>query len=40
MRIIFITGCANGIGRHLATVFYQRGDAVVVTDVEEAACAT
>lgn len=36
MRIVFITGCANGIGRHLATVFYQRGDAVVVTDVDEA----
>lgn len=36
MRIVLITGCANGIGRHLATVFYQRGDAVVVTDVDEA----
>ena len=36
MQIVFLTGCANGIGRHLATVFYQRGDAVVVTDVDEA----
>lgn len=36
MRIVLLTGCANGIGRHLATVFYQRGDAVVVTDVDEA----
>ncbi len=35
MNIVFLTGCANGIGRHLATVFYQRGDAVVVTDVDE-----
>ena len=35
MSIVFITGCANGIGRHLATAFYQRGDAVVVTDVDE-----
>ncbi len=35
MKIVFLTGCANGIGRHLATVFYQRGDAVVVTDVDE-----
>ncbi|GAB3643396.1 SDR family oxidoreductase [Spirosoma arcticum] len=40
MRIVFITGCANGIGRHLATVFYQRGDAVVVTDVDEAGIRT
>lgn len=37
MRIVFITGCANGIGRHLATVFYQRGDAVVVTDIDRSA---
>jgi 3-oxoacyl-[acyl-carrier protein] reductase len=36
MQIVFLTGCANGIGRHLATVFYNRGDAVVVTDVDEA----
>ena len=36
MQIVFLTGCANGIGRHLATVFYQRGDAVVITDVDEA----
>jgi 3-oxoacyl-[acyl-carrier protein] reductase len=40
MRIVFITGCANGIGRHLATVFYQLGDAVVVTDVDEAGIRT
>ena len=36
MQVVFLTGCANGIGRHLTTVFYQRGDAVVVTDVDEA----
>ena len=35
MRIVLLTGCANGIDRHLATIFYQRGDAVVVTDVDE-----
>jgi len=36
MNVVFITGCANGIGRHLATTFYQRGDAVIVTDIDEA----
>lgn len=36
MNVVFITGCANGIGRHLATTFYQRGDAVVITDIDEA----
>lgn len=32
-QIVFITGCANGIGQHLAEVFYQKGYAVVATDV-------
>lgn len=36
MNVVFITGCANGIGCHLATTFYQRGDAVVITDIDEA----
>lgn len=36
MNVVFITGCANGIGRHLATTFYRRGDAVIVTDIDEA----
>ncbi len=36
MRIVFLTGCAHGIGRHLAHVFYQLGDAVIATDVDEA----
>ena len=36
MNIVFITGCANGIGRHLATTFYERGDAIVATDIDDA----
>lgn len=32
-QIVFLTGCANGIGRHLAEVFYQKGYGVVATDL-------
>ncbi|MFN8353322.1 MAG: SDR family oxidoreductase [Spirosomataceae bacterium] len=32
-QTVFITGCANGIGKHLAEVFYQKGYAVVATDI-------
>lgn len=40
MHVVFLTGSANGIGRHLTEVFYNRGDAVVATDVDEAALRT
>jgi len=32
-RVLFITGCASGIGRHLVGAFLRRGDAVVASDV-------
>jgi 3-oxoacyl-[acyl-carrier protein] reductase len=33
-QTVFITGCANGIGQHLAEVFYQKGFQVIATDLE------
>lgn len=36
MQVVFLTGSANGIGRHLTEVFYKRGDVVIATDVDEA----
>lgn len=30
---VFLTGCAQGIGRHLSEVFYEKGYHVVATDV-------
>ena len=36
----FLTGCANGIGRHMARVFYEQGHNVVVTDVDAAGLAS
>lgn len=33
-KSVFITGCANGIGQHLAEVFYQKGYRVVATDFD------
>ena len=32
-RVIFVTGCASGIGRHLVGAFMRRGDAVIASDV-------
>jgi 3-oxoacyl-[acyl-carrier protein] reductase len=37
---IFLTGCANGIGRHMARVFYEQGHNVVVTDIDAAGLET
>lgn len=34
-RNILITGCASGIGRHLATVFGENGHWVMATDVDD-----
>jgi 3-oxoacyl-[acyl-carrier protein] reductase len=31
-KTVFITGSANGIGKHLSDVFYQQGHNVIVTD--------
>lgn len=31
---VFITGCANGIGQHLAETFYQQGYQVIATDTD------
>jgi 3-oxoacyl-[acyl-carrier protein] reductase len=33
MKICLLTGCANGIGRHLAGLLLQQGHVVVATDV-------
>ena len=38
--IYFLTGCANGIGRHMARVFYEQGHRVVATDFDAANLAT
>lgn len=35
-RNVLMTGCASGIGRHLATAFAERGHWVMATDVDEA----
>lgn len=35
-RNMLITGCASGIGRHLATVLGENGHRVMATDVDEA----
>ncbi len=32
-KTVFLTGCAQGIGRHLSQVFYEKGYHVVATDV-------
>ncbi|MBO0933383.1 SDR family NAD(P)-dependent oxidoreductase [Fibrella aquatilis] len=36
----FLTGCANGIGRHMAQVFYDQGHNVVATDIDPVGLAT
>ncbi len=33
-KVVLITGCANGIGRHLSEIFYQKGYSVVATDID------
>jgi 3-oxoacyl-[acyl-carrier protein] reductase len=38
--IVFLSGCANGIGRHMARVFYEQGHSVVVTDIDAAGLAS
>lgn len=35
-QTMFLTGCASGIGRHLASVLYARGHRLVLTDVDAA----
>jgi 3-oxoacyl-[acyl-carrier protein] reductase len=35
-RVVIVTGCASGIGRALARRLYERGDSLLVTDVNEA----
>lgn len=32
-KTVFLTGCAQGIGRHLSRIFYEKGYHVVATDV-------
>lgn len=32
-RVVFLTGCASGIGLDLAKTFFQNGDSLVVTDI-------
>lgn len=32
-RVIFLTGCASGIGLDLAKTFFQNGDSLIVTDI-------
>ncbi len=34
-KIIFITGCANGIGKYLAEALYAQGNQLILTDVME-----
>jgi NAD(P)-dependent dehydrogenase (short-subunit alcohol dehydrogenase family) len=34
-RVLVVTGCASGIGRQLATALYQRGDRILVTDIDQ-----
>ena len=34
MKTVFITGCANGIGRCLTETLYTKGYQVVGTDIE------
>lgn len=36
-QVFFVTGCASGIGRHLAGALARRGHRVLATDVNEAA---
>jgi 3-oxoacyl-[acyl-carrier protein] reductase len=38
-RIMLLTGCASGIGRHLAGALSARGHVVVATDLDEAGLA-
>src|SRR5579871_3360089 len=38
-QVIVLTGCASGIGRHLAGVLSARGHRVVATDLDEGALA-
>ncbi len=33
-KIVFLTGCGSGIGKHLAQTFYQRGYKVIATDID------
>lgn len=33
-RVVFITGCASGIGRHLVGALARRGDSVVASDLD------
>ncbi len=33
-KVVLITGCANGIGRHLAEQFYKRNYRVIATDID------
>ncbi len=37
--VIFLTGCASGIGAHLTTALSRRGHKIVATDVNEAGLA-
>ena len=39
VKTIFVTGCASGIGRHLAGALARRGHRVVATDLDEAGLA-
>ncbi|HMZ81209.1 MAG TPA: SDR family oxidoreductase [Acidobacteriota bacterium] len=32
-RVVFLTGCASGIGLDLAKTFFQNGDSLIVTDI-------
>ena len=38
-RVVWITGCASGVGLHLADAFYRRDYRVVATDINEAGLA-
>ncbi len=33
-KIVFLTGCGSGIGKHLAQSFYKRGYKVIATDID------
>ena len=33
-KVVWITGCASGLGQHLANAFVQRGYRVVATDID------
>src|SRR5688572_15466199 len=39
-RVMILTGCASGIGRHLATELFRRGHRLLVSDLDLAALET